>query len=116
MINAIILDLSHFYSRRRALKFSLSRPGAFLIDCSNNAFSISFSIIELSIASIFRSDIDKVIFDTSNKSGKAYFIKIASFSSIVVAISPFKDFIAGVIEEVLNEVYFRAVQHLFLFL
>jgi hypothetical protein len=36
-------------------------------------------------------------------------MKIASFSSTVVAISPFKDFIAGVVEEVLKEVYFRVV-------
>ena len=64
--------------------------------------------------SIADSKKDKAESIDSNKSGKAYFIKIASFSLTVVAISSFKDLIAGVIEEVFKEVYFRAVQHLFL--
>jgi hypothetical protein len=107
LINAIILDLSHAYRSRRALKLSLSGPGAFLVNCSNKAFSISFSVIESS-SSIAISGIEIAI-EESDRSGNACFIKIASFSLTVIAISPFKDFIAGVIEKVLKEVYFIAV-------
>jgi hypothetical protein len=42
-------------------------------------------------------------------SGNAIFRKIASFSSIIVAKSLLASFIAGVVEEALEEVYFSAV-------
>jgi hypothetical protein len=61
------------------------------------------------ISSIAISGIDISILECSDRSGKACFIKIASFSLTVVAIAPFKDFIAGVIEKDLNEVYLSAV-------
>jgi hypothetical protein len=47
-------------------------------------------------------------------SGNAIFRKISSFSLIVVANSPLASFIAGVVEEALEDVYFSVVQHLFL--
>jgi hypothetical protein len=114
VINTIILDLSHFYRRRRALKLSLFSLEAFLVNCSNRAFSILFSIIKSCLVFISNSNRGIAIIDIFNKLEKAYFIKIAFFSSTIVAISPFKNFIVRVIEKDLIEVYFRAVQHLFL--
>ena len=104
MISAIILDLSHFYSRRKALKLSLSGPGAFLINCLNKALFILFSIIKSFSTFITKSDKEKAISDDLNKSEKSCFIKIATFSLTVIAISLFKDSINGVIEEDLKEV------------
>ena len=65
--------------------------------------------------SLIKSNVEIAMFNAFNRFKKACFIKIASFSLIIVAISPFMDLIARVIEDILNEVYFKAVQHLFLF-
>ena len=74
---------------------------------------MSFSVIKSFLTLIIKSDTEKAVFKF-NKSGKAYYLKIASFSLIVIAMSSFKDLIIGIIEDILIEVYFRAVQHLFL--
>ena len=68
---------------------------------------MTFSVIKSFSTLITKSDTEKAVFK-SDKSEKAYFIKTASFSLIIMAISLFKDFIAKVIEDVSIKVYFRA--------
>jgi hypothetical protein len=96
------------------LKLSLSGLGAFLMDCSNRAFSISSLVIKLLIAFIEGSILVAIFIELAIGSRNAIFRKIASFSLIVVANSPLASFIAGMVEEALEEVYLSAVQHLFL--
>jgi hypothetical protein len=84
------------------------------MNCSSRAFSISSSVIKLLIAFIEGFIAVAIFIELAIGSGNAIFRKIASFSSIVVAHSPLASFIAGVVEEALKEVYFSAIQHLFL--
>ena len=69
---------------------------------------MSFSVIKSFSTLIIKSDTEKVIFKL-DKLGKAYYVKIVYFSLIIIAMPPFKDLIAEVIEDVSIEVYFRAV-------
>jgi hypothetical protein len=96
------------------LKLSLSDLRAFLINCSNRAFSISSSVIKLLIAFIEESLEIGIFIELAIRSGKAIFRKIVSFSLIVIANSPFASFMARMVEEALEDVYFSAVQYLFL--
>jgi hypothetical protein len=88
---------------------SLSGPKAFLIDCLRRAFSISSSVIKLLIAFIEGSIVVTIFIELAIGSRNAIFRKIASFSSIVVAKSLLASFIAEVVKEALEEVYFSAV-------
>jgi hypothetical protein len=85
-----------------------------LINYLNRAFSIFFSIIKLLIAFIEESLEIDIFIELTIRSGNAIFRKISSFSSIVVINSPFTSFITRVVEKALEDVYFSAIQHLFL--
>jgi uncharacterized membrane protein len=80
-----------------------------LTDCLRRAFSISSSVIKLLIAFIEGSIVVAIFIELAIGSRNAIFRKIASFSSIIVAKSPLASFIAGVVKEALEEVYFSAV-------
>jgi hypothetical protein len=86
-----------------------------LIDCSNNAFSISSSVIKLLIAFIEESIEIGIFIGLAIGSRNTIFRKIVSFSLIMITNSLLTSFMAEVIKEALEDVYFSAVQHLFLF-
>jgi hypothetical protein len=85
-----------------------------LINCSNRAFSIFSSIIKLLIAFIEESLEKDIFIELTIESGNVIFRKISSFSLIMVANSLLASFITRVVEETLEDVYFSAIQHLFL--
>jgi hypothetical protein len=86
------------------------------MDCLSKAFSISLSIIKLLIAFIKGFIVEAILIELVIGSKNAIFRKIASFSLIVITNSPLASLMARVIKEALEEVYFSAVRHLFLFL
>jgi hypothetical protein len=85
-------------------------PEAFLIDCENRASFITFSII--SSIPPFKEIIDSGLLFSYNV-GKAVAKNRASFCSKVVTISSFEPLIVGVVDWALDNIYRRAVQHLF---
>jgi hypothetical protein len=91
------------------LKLSLFEPRAFLINCLKRAFSIFSFVIKLLIAFIEKSIVVAIFIELAIDSKNAIFRKIASFSSIIIAKFPLAFFIARVIEEALEEVYFSAI-------
>jgi hypothetical protein len=80
-----------------------------LIDCLRRAFSISSFVIKLLIAFIEGFIVVAIFIELAIGSKNAIFQKIASFSSIIVAKSLLASFIAGVVEEALEKIYFSAV-------
>jgi hypothetical protein len=80
-----------------------------LINCSNRVFSISPSIIKLLIAFIEESLEIDIFIELTTESGNVIFRKISSFSLIVITNSLLASFIAKVIKETLEDVYFSAV-------
>jgi hypothetical protein len=80
-----------------------------LIDYSNRAFSISSSIIKLLIAFKEKSLEIDIFIELTIGFGNTIFRKISSFSLIVVTNSLLASFIARVVKEALEDVYFSAV-------
>jgi hypothetical protein len=80
-----------------------------LINCLNRVFSISSSIIKLLIAFIEKSLEIGIFIELTIGSENAIFRKISSFSLIVVINSSLASFIARVIKETLEDVYFSAI-------
>ena len=91
------------------MKLRRSEPAAFLIDCEYNALRIASSVIRYSSSlAIISSGV------LSSLNFKNAVVKnSASFCFNVIAVSPFDSIIIGVVDKALDEVYRKAVQHLF---
>jgi small basic protein len=80
-----------------------------LINYLNRVFLISFFIIKLLIAFIEESLEIDIFIELTIRFGNTIFRKISSFSLIMVTNSPLTSFIARVIKETLENVYFSAI-------
>jgi hypothetical protein len=80
-----------------------------LIDYLNRAFSIFSSNIKLLIAFIEESLEIDIFIELIIGSGNANFWKISSFSLIMIINSLLASFIARVVKEALEDVYFSAI-------
>jgi hypothetical protein len=80
-----------------------------LINYLNRVFSIFFSIIKLLITFIEKSLEIGIFIELTIEFGNVIFWKISSFSLIMIINSSLASFIAKVIKEVLEDVYFSAI-------
>ena len=91
------------------MKLRRSESAAFLINCEYNTLRIASSVIGYSSSlAITGSGVS-----SSLNPGNAVAKNSASFCSNVIAVSPFDPIIIGVVNKALDEVYRKAVQHLF---
>ena len=91
------------------MKLRRSESAAFLIDCEYNTLRIASSVIEYSSSlTIIGSGVLSFL-----NSENAVIKNNVSFYFNVIAVSPFNLIIISVVNKALDEVYRKAVQHLF---